>query len=152
MQTQGQGHTLRSWDLPLNFVPGPLSPQLFERFSLNITQMFLSVRRCAKLMTHLPRLQSRLPTRSWDLPLNFIWSVPLSEGVCWTHNSRSRSLFKVMEFTLHVCSISPEPFERFSLNFTQMLLCRALDSAMQSHGQAHTSRLWDSVALQTAVL
>ena len=39
-------------------------------------------------------------------------------------DSRSRGYFKVMGFTLHfrVFSISPEPFESFSLNFTQMFL------------------------------
>ena len=37
-------------------------------------------------------------------------------------NLRSRSQFKVMGFFLEFCvrSITPEPFERFSLNFGQM--------------------------------
>ena len=39
-QTRVQGHTSRSWDLPLNFISFK-SPQPFVRFSLNITQMFL---------------------------------------------------------------------------------------------------------------
>ena len=34
-----QGHCSRSWDLPLSFVSAP-----FERFSLNLGQMFLSLR------------------------------------------------------------------------------------------------------------
>ena len=67
-------------------------------------------------------------------------------------------------FTLEfrVRSISPEPFERFSLNFTQIFLsvswcANPLLSAMQTQSQGHTSRSWDSVAgdlavLQTAVL
>ena len=34
-----------------------ISPEPFERFSLNFTQMFLSVRRCAEHMTQLPRIK-----------------------------------------------------------------------------------------------
>ena len=68
-QTQCQGHTSRSWGLPLNLVSFE-SPQPFVRFSLNITQMFLSVSWCADPMT-------------------------LSYA-----NSKSRSHFKVMGFTL----------------------------------------------------
>ena len=66
-----------------------------------------------------------------------------------------------LEF-LNVCSLSHECFERFSLNFTQNVplnetVCSSHDSAMQSQGQGLTSRSWDSVAedlavLQTAVL
>ena len=33
-----------------------ISPEPFESCSLNFTQMFLSVRRCAEAMTQLPRL------------------------------------------------------------------------------------------------
>ena len=41
-QTQGLGHTARSRNLPLNFVSFK-SPQPCVRFSLKITQMFLSM-------------------------------------------------------------------------------------------------------------
>ena len=34
-----------------------ISPESFERFSLNFTQMFLSMRQCAEHMTQLPRLK-----------------------------------------------------------------------------------------------
>ena len=36
----------------------------------------------------------------------------------------SKSTFNVMGITLQfrVCALSPEPFERFSLNFAQMIL------------------------------
>ena len=34
-----------------------ISPESFERFSLNFTQMFLSVRQYAEHMTQLPRLK-----------------------------------------------------------------------------------------------
>ena len=33
-----------------------ISPKSFERFSLNFTEIFLSVKRSAEHMTHLPRL------------------------------------------------------------------------------------------------
>ena len=41
-----------------------------------------------------------------------------------THDSVTHSQVKVMEFTRHFCvrSIASEPFERFSLNFTQLFL------------------------------
>ena len=35
-------------------------PKSFERFSLNFTQMFLSIRRCAEHMTQLPRLKVKV--------------------------------------------------------------------------------------------
>ena len=49
--------------LPLNFVPFKF-PQTFVRFSLNVTQMFLSVSWCARPMT---TMQSQGHTsKSWD--------------------------------------------------------------------------------------
>ena len=99
-QTQGQGHTTRSCDLPFNscllhiswilytslkcssqwdgvqstwpsyldsrsqvkvkeliLCVHSIPPETFERFLLNFTQMFLSVRRCAESITQLPRLK-----------------------------------------------------------------------------------------------
>ena len=63
---QGQGHTSRSWNLPLNFESFK-SPQLFVRFSLNVTQMFLSVSWCAEPMTRLCKLKVKVghTSRSW---------------------------------------------------------------------------------------
>ena len=55
-QTQDQGHTSWPCDLPLNSVRS-ISPEYFERFSFNFTQMFLSVRRCAEHMVQLPKLK-----------------------------------------------------------------------------------------------
>ena len=52
-------------------------------------------------------------------------NVLFSELVCRTHNSSdTRSQFKVIGFALEfrIGSISPQPFERFSLNFIQMFL------------------------------
>ena len=60
---------------------------------LNFTQMFLSVTRCAEPMTRLHRLKVK---------------VTLQNHVIYP--------------SIHVRSISPEPFERFLVNFTQMFL------------------------------
>ena len=58
-QTQGQCQPSRSWGLPLNFMPFK-SPQSFVRFTLIITQMFLSVSWCAEPMTQLCKVKVRL--------------------------------------------------------------------------------------------
>ena len=60
-QTQGQGHTSRSWNLPLNFVSFK-SPQPFVRFSLNITQMFLS-----EPMTQLCKLKVKVTLHGHEI-------------------------------------------------------------------------------------
>ena len=61
------------------------TPESFERFSLNFTQMFLSVRGCARHMTQLPRLKVKRFTlefcvrsisRSWNLRAIFIKLLP----------------------------------------------------------------------------
>ena len=59
-KTQVQGHTY----LPFEFRVPSISPAPFQRLSLNFTQMFLLVRRCAELITRLCRLSR---SRSWDL-------------------------------------------------------------------------------------
>ena len=100
----------------------------FDQFSLNFSQMFLSVRRCAEPMTQLRRLK---------VTVNF----------------------KVMGFTLEfcACSISPQPIQRFSSNFTQMfLLMRHVQNPWLNYADSRSSA-WDSVAgylaaLQSAVL
>ena len=92
-----------------------VSADPFEQFSLYFTQMFLSVSRCEEQMTRLGRLKVTFQSRSWDVSFNFV-SAPYL----------------------------PEPFERFSLNLTQMCLsavCRTHDLTMQAQG--HTSRSWD---------
>ena len=82
-----QGHVIYS-----SVCVHSISPEPFEQFSLNFTQMFLSVRLCAEPMTQLCKVKVTLHSRSWDLPLNFV-------------------SFK-----------SPQPIVRFSLNITQMFL------------------------------
>ena len=51
-------------------------------------------------------------------------NAPFSETLSRTHDSVTRSQCQPSRFTLQfrVCPISSEPFERFSLNFTQMFL------------------------------
>ena len=70
-----------------------ISPEPFGRFSFSFTQMFLSVRQYAEPMTRLRRLKVKVTFQSRGIYLLI----------------RGRS-------------ISPKPFERFSLNFTQMFL------------------------------
>ena len=57
---QTQGHTLKASDLPLNFVSAMISPEPFESFSINFTQMFLSVSWCAEPMTQLCKLKVKV--------------------------------------------------------------------------------------------
>ena len=74
---------------PLKIFLNPLND-----FIVNLTQMSLSVRRCAEPMNRVCRLKVKVSFHGHGIyPLQF-----------------------------HICSISPEPFERFSLNFTQMFL------------------------------
>ena len=40
-----------------------MSPELFERFSLTFTQMFLPGRRCAELMTRLRSLKAKVTSQ-----------------------------------------------------------------------------------------
>ena len=44
-----------------------ISPESFERFSLNFTQMFFAVRRCAVHMTQLPRLKAMVTGQGFTL-------------------------------------------------------------------------------------
>ena len=89
MQTQDQGHTSKSWGLPLNFCVRSISPQPFVRFTLNPNVSF------SKMLcrTHHSARQTQgqgLSSRACVLPLNF-----------------------------ESAQMSPEPFYRFSLNFGQ---------------------------------
>ena len=52
-----------------------IPPEPFESFSLNFTEIFLSVRRCAEEMTQLPRLLKVMGTFRGDgifLPFNLV--------------------------------------------------------------------------------
>ena len=65
-----QGHGI----YPLQFPVRSISPEPFERLSLNFTQMFLSARRCAEHMTQLWSLEVSEchSSRSWDLPFKLV--------------------------------------------------------------------------------
>ena len=82
-----------NWICPLKFRVCSISPEPFVRFSLNFIEIFLSVRRCAESMTQLCRLKFKVTLQG-----------------------------HVIYLSIHVCSISPEPFKRFSLNSTQVFL------------------------------
>ena len=71
------------------------------------------------------------------------------------------SQLNFMGFTLkfRVCSITPEPYERVSLNFTQMfpsVSClqkkTMTESVMQTQSQGSTLISWNPAVLQTAVV
>ena len=49
--------TLHGHVIYLSFQFSSIFPEPFKQFSLNFTQMFISVRRCADSITHLHRLQ-----------------------------------------------------------------------------------------------
>ena len=86
-----------------------ISFEPFERFMVDFTQMSLSVRRCAEPMNRVCRLKVKVNFQVHGIyPLQF-----------------------------PVRSISPEPFERFSLNSTKMFLfcetvCRTYGSRFMS--------------------
>ena len=103
--------------------------------------MFLSVRWCAEHMTQLPRLKvtgqgQRIyplilcPLHiSWTLQRIFIKLHPMFLSVKQCAEPITRLCWLGVKVTLQghviypsicVCSVSPKPFERFSLNFTQM--------------------------------
>ena len=128
----------------LEFCVRSISPVPFDRFSWYFSHMFLLVRRCAEHMTQLPRLKvtgqgqmiypwilCRLPI-SLTLEAIFIklqtkyYSELDNVQNLWHSytDSRSRSQFKVMWFTLELdfCSISPKLFELVSSCFIQMFL------------------------------
>ena len=50
-QTQGQGHTSKSWDLPISFVSVPYLLNPLKDFLLNFTQIIILVKQCAVPMT-----------------------------------------------------------------------------------------------------
>ena len=114
-----------------------ISPEPFGRFSLNFTQMFLSVRRCAEHMIQLPRLKVTgqghviyLSIRVRSISPEFFERLSLSFTQIFLSGRRCAEQMtqlprlNVTGFTLEyrVRPISLEPFGRFPLNFTQMFL------------------------------
>ena len=109
MQTQGQGHNWRS-SVSFSFAS-------FERFSWNFSQMFALVRQCAEPITQACRLKVKVIVKGhefepwiscslhifwtlWKIFIKFGSNVRLSEMMCRTHNSRSRSQFKATSLSL----------------------------------------------------
>ena len=63
-----------------------ISAEPFERFSFNFTQMFISVRCCAELMTRL-QVMLHISWILWTIYIKLHSNVPLSKTVCRTHDS-----------------------------------------------------------------
>ena len=101
--------------LPLHFLVRSISPEPFTRFSLNCGQMFASMSRCAEPISQPCQLKVKVTGQghgfvSWiSCPLHIsctprriffkLWSyVCLSEMMCRTHDTRSRSQVWALNF------------------------------------------------------
>ena len=104
-----------------------ISPKTFDWFSLNVTQIFLSVRRCAEPMTQLRRLKVKVNGQGHVFYPIFLYAplyllnpltgftrlhanVPLSDTMCRT---------QLLNFAPALYLLNPE---WFSLNVTQIFL------------------------------
>ena len=112
----------------LEFCVGSISPEPFERFSLNFTKMFLSVRQCAEPKTQLCRLKVKVTLQDHVICLQFLSTPYLLNHLNDFHFTQMFLLVRrcaehmtqlPLEF-LRDHTISPEPFCQFSLNFTKM--------------------------------
>ena len=152
-----------------------ISPEPLRRLSWNITQIILSVRRCAESLT---QSQGR-PSMPCDLPFSvcplnislILWTifiilhpnVPLCEAVSQLRILKFKVTllghgifldFRVLQISSTICYIFIKQHANVPVS---ELVCRTHDSAMQTLTQCHTSRSWDSaaedmVAPQIAVL
>ena len=152
MQTQCQGHCSRSWDLPFSVFSIP--PLLLEGLSLIFCQMFISVRRCAKLMTQLLRLKvmefalefciSYVPLKGFSLMFGQMFISVWRCAEPMTQLTRLKVKVTVQSNRIYpwICvrSLSLSPSIGFSFYFGQMFICRIHDSATQTQG--HTFRSW----------
>ena len=139
--------------LPLQFGVHSISPEPFERFSLNFTQMFLSVRWCAGPMALLRRLKVKVAVQGHGIyPFNFVsapyllnplndfhklhTNVSLGEEVCRTHDSAMQTQVKV---TVQDHWITPFNFvsilKVFHLTLVRETIFRIYDSVTQTQGQ-----------------
>ena len=114
---------------PLQFPVRSIYPEPFERFSLNFTQMFLFVRRCAEHMAQLCSLKVNVTVQGRRI---YPWS--------W--------------YLLHIRTIFVKLYSILPLSET---MCRTYDSTTLTQGQEYTSMLWDTAAgdldvIQIAVL
>ena len=92
-----------------------ISPASIERFSLHFTPMFLSVRRCAEHMTQLPRFKVKGFTIEFR-----IRSISPEEHMTQLPRLKVTGQCHVIYPSIRVHSISPESFERFSLNYSNV--------------------------------
>ena len=83
----GQGHVIY-----LSIRPRPISPESFERFALNLTQMFLSVRWCAEHMTQLPRFKVKVTGQGQGI-YHLIWCPLHISGTLWTVSLNFTQMF-----------------------------------------------------------
>ena len=144
-----------SW---LGFRSWSIFPNSFERFSINYTELILSVRRCAEPMTQLCRLKVKCKVMGFTLEFCVC-------SISWESFERFSLNFTQMFLSVRCCAelisqlqvmvlikLFPESFEWFSLHSNVPLsktVCRTHDSAMQTQGQDQTSR---SAARDLAVL
>ena len=153
----------------LEFGVCSISPEPFERFSFNFTQMFLWLRLWAEHMTQLPRLKVTLQSHGiyhWiSCPFHIYWTlwtifielpknVPLSETVCRTHDSAAQAqcqchTIRSLDLSLTLVSapylMNPWTiFGKFHPNVSLIdTMCVTYDSASHNQGQGLTSRSWD---------
>ena len=120
----------------LQFCVRSIISEPFERFIVNFTQMSVTVGQCAEPMNRVCRLKAKVNLQGHRMYPLKCDPIPLLYHI-W-----QQTMLKLKPLHFSVRSISPEPFERFSLNFTQMFLCRTHDLAMQPRGQCSSSS-WD---------
>ena len=119
-----QGHEI----YPLQFPVSSISPEPFERFSLNFTQMFLSARRCAEHMTQLWSVEVNVTVQGHRI---YPWSW------CLLHISRT------------LCKFFIKLHPNVPLSET---ICRSNASASKTlKGHGHISRSWYMLTLQFSV-
>ena len=118
----------------LQFCVHYIYPKSFERFSLNFTQMFLSVWCCVETLTQLCRHKIKVTLQCHGIYSPISYTLHIS-GTLWTIFIKLHSNVPISE-----------------------MMCRALDSATQTQGHhGDTWRSQDSAAgdiavLQTAIL
>ena len=142
----------------IHFVSTQLCPDTFEWFSLNFTQMFIfTVGLCGEPIIHYAGSKSM----SWDLPFNFVsdpyfYSPLLAEPFELVLNKLHPNVLSVWQcaesktqiprfkikvtlqghvviypWILCLLHISPEPFEWFTFNFTQILVRQCAEPMTQ---------------------
>ena len=73
----GSRSQLKVMGFTLEFGVRSTPPLPLGGFSLNFSQMFMSLRQYAELMSQLCRYKVKVTVKGRDLPLNFMWSLQL---------------------------------------------------------------------------